>query len=51
MDRSWGSDDWISAQEDARRDDALDRWHETHEHPQDWPECWDCEIALKERYK
>lgn len=48
MDRTPGSDDMLAAAEDDRRDAALDRWHETHEHPQDWPDCWDCETRLNE---
>jgi glutaredoxin-like protein NrdH len=39
----------LAAQYEARRDEALDRWHESHEHPRDWPDCWDCEQELNQR--
>jgi len=42
VDRTWGSDDWLAEREQHRADEDAERRHETHEHPQDWPECHFC---------
>ena len=47
MDRSYGSDDWISAREEARVDEALERWHERHEFPEDWAD--DCHLCEEQK--
>ena len=46
MDRSWGSDDMLADRQQHLADEALERWHERHEFPEDWAdECPICEEA------
>jgi hypothetical protein len=42
MDWTRGGDDWLAEVEQHRADEDAERRHETHEHPQDWPECHFC---------